>query len=195
MTPNVTVISHPLLAAKLECIQDRATDSATMRQLVAQATKIMAVIATSSIEPGQTCALVPLMRSGLAMVDPVLEIMVPGSKVKVHHLGLFREKTTLQAIEYYNNIQTSEMPVPHAIIVDPLLATGNTSAAAIDTLKDWGVGQITFIALIATEQGLERAAKVWPGKVNFFVGAIKGLDGTGHITSGVGDIGDRLYLS
>jgi uracil phosphoribosyltransferase len=135
MSLELTVVSHPLLAAKLACIRDRTTDSATMRRLVAQAAQIITVSATSSLKPGQVCALVPLMRSGLAMVDPILELLVPGNKVVVHHLGLFRERKTLEAIEYYNNIPTETTPVDHAIIVDPLLATGTTSVAAIDTLK------------------------------------------------------------
>jgi uracil phosphoribosyltransferase len=75
------------------------------------------------------------MRSGLAMVDSVLDVVVPGNKVIVHHLGLFRERQTLEVVEYYNNIPTTAAPVDHAIIVDPLLATGSTSVAAIDTLK------------------------------------------------------------
>jgi uracil phosphoribosyltransferase len=135
MPLDVTVVSHPFLAAKLERIEDRTTDAASMRRLVAQATQILTVSATSSIKPGQNCALIPLMRSGLAMVDPVLEIMVPGNDVVVHHLGLFREPTTLEAIEYYNNVPTTRAPVDQAIIVDPLLATGTTSVAAIDTMK------------------------------------------------------------
>ncbi|RDW71028.1 PRTase-like protein [Coleophoma cylindrospora] len=195
MSLNVTVVSHPFLAAKIARMEDRSTDAASMRRLVRQATQILTVSATSSVQPDITCALVPLMRSGLAMVDPVLDIMVPGSKVVVHHLGLFRDRETLEAVEYYNNIPTTNPPVDHAFIVDPLLATGTTAVAAIDTLKEWGVGEITMIALIATQQGLERAAKAWPGKVKFYVGAIEELDDTAHITPGVGDIGDRLFLN
>lgn len=155
MSLNVTVVDHPLLAAKLACIQDRTTDSATMRRLVAQASQIITTMATTTIDTKQNIALVPLMRSGLAMVDAVLDILVPGNSVIVHHLGLFRQKKTLEAVEYYNNIPTAkkvqlflpdfwllasilltgEQPVEHAIIVDPLLATGTTSVAAIDTLK------------------------------------------------------------
>jgi uracil phosphoribosyltransferase len=132
---QVKVNSHPFLAAKLASIEDRSTDSTTLRRLVAQATTILTVEATRSIRPEQTCALVPLMRSGLAMVDSVLDVMVPGNQVLVHHLGLFREGETHKVVEYYNNIPTTTAPVDHAIIVDPLLATGSTSVAAIDTMK------------------------------------------------------------
>jgi uracil phosphoribosyltransferase len=210
---NVHVISHPFLAAKLASIEDRSIDSTALQRLVAQATTILTVEATKDIKPEQKCALLPLMRSGLAMVDSVLNVIVPGNKVVVHHLGLFRERETLQVVEYYNNIPTAATPVDLAIIVDPLLATGSTSVAAIETLKwvlqlwskeinllltafyrEWGVGEIIFIALMATNKGLKRAAAVWPGKVKFFVAAIKELDGMAHNMPGIGDIGDRLFI-
>lgn len=133
--PNVHIVSHPLLAAKLAAIGNRETDSTTMRRLVSQATSILAVVATESTQPGSTTALVPLMRSGLTMIDPVLHTMEVGNKVIVHHLGLFRDKQTLEAVEYYNNIPTNHPPVGQAIIVDPLLATGATGVAAVDTLR------------------------------------------------------------
>ena len=132
---TVNVVNHTSLKAKLAQLEDRATPSATVRSLVAQTTAILATSATADLEPGSSTVLVPVMRSGLAMVDPFLEVLTPAHKVAVHHLGLFRDPSTLQAVEYYNNIPTAGNPASYAFVIDPLIATGATVSAAIDSLK------------------------------------------------------------
>lgn len=113
-------------------------------------------------------------------------------------MGLFREKTTMTAIEYYNNLPYhSKDPGPSelVVLVDPVIATGATACAAIDTLREWGVGQIVMVAVIASRQGLERAAAHWEG-VEIWVGGMdEEVDGNGMIKPGLGDIGDRLFLT
>lgn len=148
-------------------------------------------------------SIVPILRSGLSMV-PALSSLLP-EPAPVHHLGLYREKSTLQPVEYYNNLPYHRPtaanpeaggPSELAIIVDPVIATGATACAAIDTLKDWGVKRIILCAILATEAGLERACGEWPEGVEVWVGGCdKEVDEHGMIKPGLGDIGDRLYLT
>jgi uracil phosphoribosyltransferase len=127
------------------------------------------------------------------------------AQVPVHHLGLYREKSTLQPVEYYNNLPfhaptasnpSASGPAELAIIVDPIIATGATACAAIDTLKDWGVKRIIVCSILATQEGLEKACSEWEEGVEVWVGACdKDFDEKGMIKPGLGDIGDRLYLT
>lgn len=148
-------------------------------------------------------SLVPILRSGLSMV-PALSSLLP-SPVAVHHLGLYREKSTLQPVEYYNNLPyhapttsnpSAAGPAELAIIVDPVIATGATACAAIDSLKDWGVKRIIVVAVLATKEGLVAACGEWPEGVEVWVGGCDpDVDEKGMIKPGLGDIGDRLYLT
>jgi uracil phosphoribosyltransferase len=138
-----------------------------------------------------------------------LQTLLPSS-VPVHHLGMYREKSTLQPVEYYNNLPyhkanpantTSDdddsSPVSDlAIIVDPIIATGSTLCAAIDTLREWGVKRILAVNILASEEGLQRAAEAWPEGVEIWVGGCDpGMDEKGMLKPGLGDVGDRLYLT
>lgn len=143
--------------------------------------------------------LVPILRSGLSMVDAVQSLLP--SPISVHHLGMYREKSTLQPVEYYNNLpyqkagESSKIP-ELAIIVDPVIATGSTACAAIETLRDWGVKRIISISILASQAGLQRAAESWPEAVELWVGGVDAeTDAQGMIKPGLGDIGDRLYLT
>lgn len=150
----------------------------------------------------------PILRSGLSLVD-ALQSVLP-YPVPVHHLGLYREKTTLQPVEYYNNLpyHRSQQPVAGslpetnvdavelAIIVDPVIATGATACAAIETLREWGVKRIIMVAVMGCLPGLERAASEWPEGVEIYCAAVDGeLNEKGMILPGLGDVGDRLYLT
>lgn len=135
---------------------------------------------------------------------PALSSLLP-NPVPVHHLGLYREKSTLQPVEYYNNLpyhtassaSRTGKPQPElAIVVDPVIATGATACAAIDTLKDWGVKKIIVVAILATEEGLHKACSEWEEGVEVWVGGCdKDVDDKGMIKPGLGDIGDRLFLT
>ena len=130
------------------------------------------------------------------MLDAV-QALLPSS-VAVHHLGMYREKSTLQPVEYYNNLpyhkEGGEGTAELAIIVDPIIATGSTVCAAIDTLRDWGVPRIIALCVLASEGGLRRAAESWPEGVELWVGGMDAeTDERGMIKPGVGDIGDRLF--
>lgn len=130
-----------------------------------------------------------------------LQALLP-SAVSVHHLGMYREKSTLQPVEYYNNLPYHKEGAEAggftelAIIVDPIIATGSTVCAAIDTLRDWGAPRIISISILASEGGLRRAAESWPEGVELWVGGVDAeTDERGMIKPGVGDIGDRLFLT
>lgn len=135
---------------------------------------------------------------------PALTSLLP-QPVAVHHLGLYREKSTLQPVEYYNNLPyhapttsnpNASGPSELAIIVDPVIATGATASAAIDSLKDWGVKRIIVVSVLATEEGLRQACGEWEEGVEVWVGGCDGeVDEKGMIKPGLGDIGDRLFLT
>jgi uracil phosphoribosyltransferase len=125
--------------------------------------------------------------------------------VAVHHLGLYREPTTLEPVEYYNNLpyhipssaqDTSTNASNLAIILDPVIATGGTCAAAIQTLRQWGVKRIVVLSVIAASDGVRRAAAEWPEAVEIFVAGVDAeLTPNGMLKPGVGDVGDRLFLT
>jgi uracil phosphoribosyltransferase len=127
--------------------------------------------------------------------------------VSVHHLGLYRDPQSLQPIEYYNNLpftrpNSSTAPESNpsaaclAIILDPVIATGGTAAAAVQTLKEWGVQRVIFISVLGCAGGVNRAAGEWPEATEVWVGGIdEELNDSGMIRPGLGDVGDRLFLT
>jgi uracil phosphoribosyltransferase len=155
---------------------------------------------SQTVSPAQI-NLVPILRSGLGMVDAVQSVLpIP---VPVHHLGLYRDKITLQPVEYYNNLpdhqskaSSGEGTSDLAIIVDPVIATGATAEAAVDTLREWGVKRVIVLSVIASRAGLERVAGAWPEGLQVWVGGMdEEVDGKGMIKPGLGDVGDRLFLT
>jgi uracil phosphoribosyltransferase len=129
-------------------------------------------------------------------LDAAIQTILP-DPVSVHHLGLYREKMTLQPVEYYNNLQGSPDSVAKlAIIVDPVCATGATACAAIQSLRDWGVDKIIFMCVLGAVPGLTQAAEEWPEATELWVGGLdEDLTDKGMIKPGLGDIGDRLFLT
>lgn len=127
--------------------------------------------------------------------------MLPNA-VPVHHLGMYREPSTLDPVEYYNNlphhIPSSSSPAASslAIIVDPIIATGGTSAAAIQTLKEWGAQRILVLSVIGAEAGVTQVAKEWPEGTDIWIAGVDTeLTKEGMVKPGLGDIGDRLFLT
>ncbi|KAM3422935.1 hypothetical protein BST61_g418 [Cercospora zeina] len=220
MASSIHISSHPCVRAKLSQLRSASTNARDTKTLVHEIATIVGVEAlatglevqnvgtdqsplgyeynTENISPSNI-SLVPILRSGLSMVEAVQSVLP--NPVSVHHLGMYREKSTLQPVEYYNNLpynkagETSNVP-PLAIIVDPIIATGSTVCAAIETLKDWGVQRIISISILASKTGLRRAAEAWPEGVELWVGGVDAeTDDRGMIKPGLGDIGDRLYLT
>ena len=133
---------------------------------------------------------------------PAIQSLLP-TPIPTHHLGLYREKSTLQPVEYYNNLPHNVTSTPSsgpptdtitAILVDPVIATGGTCIAAIQTLREWGVKRVIILNVICAQEGLARAAEEWSEGCSFWVGGVDGsLTEKGMIRPGVGDIGDRLF--
>lgn len=163
-------------------------------------------------------SLVPIWRSGLGMVEgsflssptiftlnlrspdpvpPAIQSILPRA-VPVHHLGLYREPLTLEPVEYYNNLPdpASHPPSGLAIIVDPVIATGGTCAAAIQTLKDWGARRIVVVSILGAKDGVSRAAEEWGDGTEIWLAGVDGeISDGGMLKPGLGDIGDRLFLT
>ncbi|KAK8091895.1 uracil phosphoribosyltransferase [Apiospora hydei] len=216
---NVHVSRHPCLLGKLSLLRSKSTSSREVKALVNEIATIVGIEAlataltpvdgpkdetpigfeytTTTIEP-QALSLVPILRSGLGMPSrPLLPNPVP-----VHHLGLYREPSTLEPVEYYNNLPqhvsatTNEPTASLAIILDPVIATGGTCAAAIQTLREWGVKRILVLSVVAASEGIKRAANEWPDAVEIWVAGVDTeLTGNGMLKPGVGDVGDRLFLT
>lgn len=127
--------------------------------------------------------------------------MLP-SPVRVHHLGMYREETTLDPVEYYNNLP-QQLPTSKddddralAIIVDPVIATGGTCAAAVSTLREWGAKRVLILSVIGAEEGVRKAAEEWPEGSELWIAGVDGeLTKEGMLKPGLGDVGDRLFLT
>ncbi|KAJ5083604.1 hypothetical protein N7456_013031 [Penicillium angulare] len=231
---NIHISTHPCLQAKLSQLRSASTSPRETRTLVHEIASIIAVEAfstgltvtktgtdftplgaeyeTKGINPADL-ALVPILRSGLGMVE-ALNALLPSS-VPIYHLGLFREKITLQPVEYYNNLpfhreelspaspallsptdrSKNTAAATLAVLLDPIIATGATAEAAIQLLRDWGVERVIMLSVLASEEGVRRVAGVWD-KVEIWVGAVdEKVNEKGMIEPGVGDIGDRLFVA
>lgn len=136
-----------------------------------------------------------------ANTPQAVETILP-APVPIHHLGLFREPTTLSPVEYYNNLPNhqaldgSSTPSRLAIILDPVIATGGTCAAAIQTLREWGTKRIIVLSVLGAVPGVVRAAEEWPEGVEVWLASVdKELTDRGMLKPGLGDVGDRLFLT
>ncbi|KAH7308114.1 uracil phosphoribosyltransferase-domain-containing protein [Stachybotrys elegans] len=219
LPPNVKVSSHPCLRAKISQLRSASTSARDVKTLVHEISLIVACEAlaqatttaegpkaqtpigfeytTTEIQPGTMC-IVPILRSGLAMVEAV-QTMLP-VPVPVHHLGMYREPSTLSPVEYYNNLPAGAAggsgASSLAIIVDPVIATGGTCTAAIQTLREWGAKRIIILAVIGAEDGVSKTAQEWPEGTELWLAALdKQLTTDGMLNPGLGDIGDRLFLT
>ncbi|KKA29788.1 hypothetical protein TD95_003506 [Thielaviopsis punctulata] len=195
MTPNTFVLSDPAFAPLLATLRDRSLRPAAVRATVSAMTSLLAQeAATTPVAPGEKVAVIVILRSGLAMSDAFTAALPADADTVVYHLGLFREKHTLQPVEYYNKLPRKPQNIKHAYVLDPLVATGGTARAAINILKDWGIESVTFACLLASQAGLEAATSAWPENTRFVVGHVdSSLDDKGYVQPGVGDIGDRLF--
>ncbi|KAI0435733.1 uracil phosphoribosyltransferase-domain-containing protein [Xylaria telfairii] len=222
LPPNVHVSRHPCLLSKLSRLRSEETEAREVKSLVHDIALIIGCEAfasaltvvdgpkgktpigyeytTTSTEP-QELSIVPILRSGLGMVDAV-QTLLP-NPVPVHHLGLYREPSTLEPVEYYNNLPNhiaAGQPGAHAsslaVVVDPVIATGGTCVAAIQTLREWGVKKIVVLSVIAAAEGVSRAAAEWPEAVEIWVAGVDTeLTPNGMLKPGIGDIGDRIFLT
>jgi uracil phosphoribosyltransferase len=205
--PNVTVVDHPLVTHKLSFMRDKTTPSAQFRHLLREISLLLGYevlrdlpMETRDIETpvgpmqaeflrGKKLVFVPILRAGMGLLDGFLEL-VPSARVG--HIGLYREPETLTAIEYYSKLP-EDIASRLTIVLDPMLATGNSSNAALSRIKDAGAQDIRLVCLLAAPEGISAVASAHPD-VKIFTAAIDSkLNEHGYIVPGLGDAGDRLY--
>ena len=206
-TENVVVVDHPLVQHKLGLLRDKTTSTQVFRQLVDELTLLLTYEATkdmateeSEIETpleratvqrisGKKVAVCPILRAGVGMLDGVLSLI---SGARVGFIGLYRNEDTLEPVEYYVKLP-QDIAERDVFILDPMLATGNSTAAAVAAVKRAGAQSIRLIAIIAAPEGIERLQSEHPD-VAIVVAAIdRELNERGYIVPGLGDAGDRLY--
>jgi uracil phosphoribosyltransferase len=205
--PTVTVLDHPLLRHKLTLLRDRTTSTGKFRQVAREVAMLMAYEVTrdlplepveieTPLEPmfgervaGKKLCIVSILRAGNGILDGMLDLL---PSARVGHIGLYRDPATLQPVEYYLKLP-SDAATRLAIVVDPMLATGHSAAAAVTRLKQAGVAQIKFVCLLAAPEGLATFAQAHPDVPVFTAAVDRGLDDHGYIRPGLGDAGDRFY--
>jgi uracil phosphoribosyltransferase len=206
MMKNVFPSPHPLVAHKLALLRDKDTEPKNFRELVREIAALLTYEATSDlmtrpitvetpletadgVELLETIGLVPILRSGLGMVEGVWELM---PSAEVWHIGLSRDERTLKPVEYYNKLPI-EPTVSVTLILDPMLATGGSAVATIDILKKWGVTKIKFVGILGAPEGIQLLHEHHP-EVPIHLAVIdKRLNEHGYILPGLGDAGDRQF--
>ncbi|WP_170522883.1 uracil phosphoribosyltransferase [Ruegeria arenilitoris] len=207
MSEHLTVVDHPLVQHKLTLMRDKGTSTASFRQLLREITLLLAYevtrempLTTRHIETpmeemdapilaGKKLALVSILRAGNGMLDGVLEL-VPSARVGF--VGLYRDEETLQPVQYYYKAPEG-LKDRLVIAVDPMLATGNSSAAAIDLLKQAGATDIRFLCLLAAPEGVARMKEAHPDVKIVTAALDRELNSKGYIMPGLGDAGDRMF--
>ena len=206
--PNLHVLKHPLIQHKLTLMRDASTSTRTFRELLKEIALLMGYEVTRDLPltyeeietplcrtkapviAGKKLAVVPILRAGIGMADGLLQL-VPSARVG--HIGLYRDPKTLQPVEYLVKLP----PVDDRlfILVDPMLATGNSAAAAVDTLMKNGVpeNRIIFLALVAAPEGVRVFSELHPDVPVYVASLDERLNEHGYILPGLGDAGDRLF--
>ena len=204
---KVVVMDHPLSQHNIGYIRRTDTGTKDFRETIAEIANLICYEATRDLKlkdveietpickttvkelAGKKLAVVPILRAGLGMVDGVLQL-VPAAKVG--HIGLYRDPETLEPVEYYCKLP-ADCAQREVFVVDPMLATGGSSVAAIKLLKDRGCKNIHFMCIIAAPEGVERMKKEHPD-VDIYIGSLdEKLNEHGYIVPGLGDAGDRIF--
>ena len=204
---NVFIMDHPLIKHKISRLRDKKTGTNEFRALVEEIAMLMGYEATRQLPleevdietpickttvkmlKGEDIAIVPILRAGLGMVDGMLEL-VPNAKVG--HVGLYRDPETHEPVEYYCKLP-ADIDKRQIFVVDPMLATGGSAAAAIDFVKARGGKDIIFMCLIAAPEGIEALQKAHPDVDIFIAAKDEKLNENAYIVPGLGDAGDRIF--
>ena len=206
-TGRVTEVKHPLVQHKLSYLRDKDTPTVHFRKLANELTLLLVYEATKDMPTetveietplermpaqrisGKKVAVCPVLRAGIGMLDGVLSLV---SSARVGFIGMYRDEETLEPVQYYSKLPV-DLSERDAIVLDPMLATGNSSAAAIATVKEAGAQSVTLVCLVAAPEGIEHLHSLHPD-VHIVCAAIdRGLNERGFIVPGLGDAGDRLY--
>ena len=206
-TERVTVVDHPLAQHKLGLLRDAETPTQYFRQLVNELAVLLTYEVTKDLPveeieiatplerttvpriSGKKVAVVPILRAGIGMLDGVLSLV---TAARVGFIGLYRNEETLQPVEYYVKLPT-DVAERDVILLDPMLATGNSTAAAVEILKKAGAQSVRMIAIIAAPEGIERLHSEHPDVAVVVAAIDRGLNERGFIVPGLGDAGDRLF--
>ncbi|WP_188207610.1 uracil phosphoribosyltransferase [Alkalibacillus aidingensis] len=204
---KVYVFDHPLIQHKITYIRDKNTGTKGFRELVDEVSALMmfeitrelpleevevetpVATAKSNVLAGKKLGIIPILRAGLGMVDGIVNL-VPAAKIG--HVGLYRDPETLKPVEYYIKLP-SDIHERELIVTDPMLATGGSAIAAIDSLKSRGATQIRLMCLIAAPEGVEAVQEAHPDIDIYVAGLDEKLNEKGYIVPGLGDAGDRLF--
>ncbi|GGE19703.1 uracil phosphoribosyltransferase [Primorskyibacter flagellatus] len=207
MSKHLTIVDHPLVQHKLTLMRDKTTSTNSFRQLLREISLLLAYevtrelpLTTSKIETpleemdaplleGKKLALISILRAGNGLLDGILEL-IPAARVGF--VGLYRDEKTLQPVQYYFKVPDN-LGDRMVIAVDPMLATGNSSAAAVDLLKNAGATNIRFLCLLAAPEGVARMKEAHPDVPIVTAALDSHLNEKGYIVPGLGDAGDRMF--
>ena len=207
MNDNVTIFDHPLIQHKLSILRDKRTSSKDFRELVSEIAMLMCYEATRDLPlqdveietpickttvkqlAGKKLAVVPILRAGLGMVDGMLR-MVPSARVG--HIGLYRDETTMQPVEYFCKLP-KDIEKRDVFVVDPMLATGGSGIDAISQIKQRHPKSIRFLCLIAAPEGIAALSKAHPDVHIYCAAQDEKLNDKCYIVPGLGDAGDRIF--
>ena len=204
---GVTVVDHPLVQHKLSIMRNKETSTASFRRLLREISLLLCYEVTRNLElttsrietplepmdapilEGKKLVFASVLRAGNGLLDGMLDL-VPAARVA--HVGLYRDHETLEAVEYFFKAP-SDLEDRLIIVVDPMLATGNSSIAAVDKLKERGATNLRFLCLLAAPEGIENFTKAHPDVPVFTASIDSHLNEKGYIVPGLGDAGDRMY--
>ncbi len=204
---SLTVVDHPLIQHKLTLMRERDTSTASFRQLLREISLLLAYEVTRDLPmtmipietpltamqapvlKGKKLVLVSILRAGNGLLDGVLEL-IPAARVG--YIGLYRDEVTLQPVQYYAKVP-ADLGERVTIVLDPMLATGNSSAAAVTLLKAKGATDIRFLCLLAAPEGVARMAEAHPDVPVVTAALDSHLNDKGYIVPGLGDAGDRMF--
>lgn len=203
---NLIIIDHPLVKRDLTLLRNRKTPSHQFRDILHRVASLMAyevsrdiqlkeieintpLEKTRGVAIDQQVVLVPILRAGLGLVEGFVEVM---PNVRVGHIGLFRDEETLKPIEYYFKVPRN-LNRALVLLLDPMLATGGSAAAAISFLKEHGANTIRLINLVSAPEGVRVVSKAHPDVVMYTCALDRELNNSGYILPGLGDAGDRIF--
>ncbi|MGB0498600.1 MAG: uracil phosphoribosyltransferase [Rubricella sp.] len=207
MSDHLTVVDHPLIQHKLTLMREKDTPTVVFRQLLREISHLLAFeatrdlpVTTKTIETplmemeaptlkGKKLALISILRAGNGLLDGVLDL-IPSARVGF--VGLYRDEETLKPVQYYYKVP-AELGDRRVIALDPMLATGNSSAAAISLLKESGATDIRFVCLLAAPEGVARMKDAHPDVPIVTAALDSKLNEKGYIMPGLGDAGDRMF--
>jgi uracil phosphoribosyltransferase len=205
--PDLRIVGHPLVQHKLSLMRAQDTPTGAFRQLMREVGLLLGYEATRDLPleeteietplerarlpvlAGKKLCLVSILRAGNGLLDGILEL-VPSARVG--HIGLYRDPRTLQAIEYYLKLP-DDLPERDVILVDPMLATGNSAVAAISRLMELKARSVKFVCLVAAPEGVAHVHGIFPDVTIVAAALDRCLDEHGYIRPGLGDAGDRLF--